>query len=389
MVENTAWKHPLREKEKASKKPRKKHAKLRIKIEEFALVVIFAAIGVGTIFFGSYAVEKYEMNKAEQGLFSPNVFVLAMRGVDENLNFTQKVDITKQVMDFIRTEGDVVVYQRLISGSIPWYSVAFGGQLPTSLRVTYGRYFEESDFGKGYYKCVVGKSLLLNITRQDGVDYFSLGTDRKWEVVGAVGYPVVSDINKTVLYNMDGYGAYISQSEPFIIDFVGDGKNDQSRKEELKEKFSAILTAQGVSVVELEVPDSVFTVSGFFNMELLNLIMLIFACFCVVLSTVPLTMFWAERRRKRVAVQRMLGFSTSFTLWRMFGRLMILFHLGFLISYGVYFIIAKVGYLNLKSFFSPEMLVAYLGALVFNILIAIVPFVQTMRVEPGDALRRE
>ena len=346
--------------------------------------MIFAAIGVGAIFFGSYAVEKYEMNKAEQGLFSPNVFVLAMRGIDENLDFTQKVDVTQQVMDFIKTEGNVVVYQRLIGLEKPWYSVAFSGQLPTSIRVTYGRYFEESDFGAGKYCCVIGNNLLLNTTRQDGVDYFSLGTDRKWELVGAIGYPVISDINNTILYNMDGYGAYVSQTEPFIIDFTGEG-----RKEELKEKFSAILTAEGVTVVELEVPDSVFTVSGFFNMELLNLIMLIFACFCVVLATVPLTLFWAERRRKRVAVQRMLGFSTSFTLWRMFGRLMILFHLGFLLSYGVYFIIAKFGYLNLKSFFSTEMLVAYLGALIFNILIAIVPFVQTMRVEPGDALRRE
>ena len=109
----------------------------------------------------------------------------------------------------------------------------------------------------------------------------------------------------------------------------------------------------------------------------------------MVLSTVPLTLFWAQRRRKRVAVQRMLGFSTSFTLWRMFLRLMILFHLGFLLSYGVYAVIAEIGYLNLKSFFSAEMAVAYLGALIFNILIAIVPFVQTMRVEPGDALRRE
>ncbi|HOP10518.1 MAG TPA: hypothetical protein PK629_03405 [Oscillospiraceae bacterium] len=374
----------IKRKEKAIKKPRKKHAKLRIKIEEFALVVIFAAIGVGTIFFGSYAIEKYEMNQAEQGLFSSNVFVLAVRGVDENLDFTEKADITQQVMDFIEAEGDVVVYQRLIGLDIPWYAVAFSGQLPTSLRVTYGRYFEESDFGSGKYCCVIGKDLLSNVTRQDGVNYFNIGTGHNWEVVGSIGYPVISDINSTILYNMDCYGAYISQTEPFIIDFVGEG-----RKEELKEKFNAILTEADVTVVELEVPESVFTVSGFFNMELLNLIMLIFACFCVVLSTVPLTLFWAERRRKRVAVQRMLGFSASFTLWRMFGRLMILFHLGFLLSYGVYFIIAQFGYLNLKSFFSMEMLVAYLGALIFNILIAIVPFVQTMRVEPGDALRRE
>ena len=35
MAGKTAWKHPLKETEKAVKKPRKRHAKLRIKIEEF------------------------------------------------------------------------------------------------------------------------------------------------------------------------------------------------------------------------------------------------------------------------------------------------------------------------------------------------------------------
>jgi len=187
-----------------------------------------------------------------------------------------------------------------------------------------------------------------------------------------------------MLFDMDGFGAIASNTFPIIVDF-----SDASRSEHLKQVFTVFLESKGAKVVELEVPESAFTVTGFFNMDLLNLIMLIFACFCVVLSTVPLTLLWAQRRKKRVAVQRMLGFSTSFTLWQMFGRLMILFHLGFLLSYGVYFIIAKFGYLNLKSFFSTEMLVAYSGALVFNILIAIVPFVQTMRVEPGDALRRE
>jgi len=39
--------------------------------------------------------------------------------------------------------------------------------------------------------------------------------------------------------------------------------------------------------------------------------------------------------------------------------------------------------------FSGELLVAYLAGLAVNMGIAAVPLVQTMRVEPGDALRRE
>ncbi len=372
-------------KDNSIKKPRKRHAKLRIKIEEFALVVIFAAIGVGTIFFGSYAVEKYEINKAAQGIFSPNVLVLGVRGIDGNFDYTNEIDLTDEVMNFINTEGDVAVYQWLISSKqMPSFTIAFSGNVPVNAQMVYGRYFKESDFLGDHATCVLGKGIYFgNISTRDGVNYYS-ASSKTYEAIGAIGYPIIGSANFVSLYSLNAYGARLDELLPFFIDFT-----DESRTEELKEKFTALLTAYDVNVVEMEVPSSDFTVSGFFNLDLLNIIMLIFACMCVVLSTVPLTLFWAERRRKRVAVQRMLGFSTSFTLWQMFGRLMILFHLGFLISYGVYFIIAQFGYLNLKSFFSMEMLVAYLGSLVFNILIAIVPFVQTMRVEPGDALRRE
>ncbi len=383
MIKKSAW-NPGG-KEKAVKKPKKKRAKLRFKIEELALVVIFAAIGVGTIFFGSYAVEKYEINKAARGIFSPNVLVLGVRGIDGNFDDTNVVDLTKEVMDFINTEGDVAVYQWLLSGKqLPSFAIAFKGDVPTNARIVYGRYFVESDFLGDNAACVLGQGVYFgNISTRDGMNYYS-ASSKTYEAVGAIGYPIISSANNIKLYGLNAYGAQLNELLPFFVDFT-----DESRTDALKEKFTALLTAHHVKVVEMEVPSSDFTVSGFFNMELLNLIMLIFACFCVVLSTVPLTLFWAERRKKRVAVQRMLGFSSAFTLWRMFGRLMILFHLGFLLSYGVYAVIAEIGYLNLKSFFSAEMAVAYLGALVFNILIAIVPFAQTMRVEPGDALRRE
>ena len=156
-----------------------------------------------------------------------------------------------------------------------------------------------------------------------------------------------------------------------------------------EQELKQLLEDTGAAVTISEIPKSEMSVSEFFNLNFLNIIMLVFGAFTIVLATVPLTLMWSQKRRKSVAVQRMLGFSSTFTLWLMFGRLVVLFHFGFLLSYGVYAIITKIGYLNLKPFFSAEMAVAYLGALVFNILIAIVPFAQTMRVEPGDALRRE
>jgi len=358
------------------KKLKKTPRWLRIRATEVILVIVFAAIGVGAIFFASYTVERYELQKADAGLFSPNVIVFGMRNLDE------ETDITADLLALMKKEGNVAVYQPFVNNI---YSVAFDGEVPVIPRITYGRYFEGGDFKNDTAVCVVGRNYYVNVRRINGIDYFpGIDGSSQYQAIGAIGYNFVSNLNTIMLFDMDGFGAKASNIFPIIVDF-----SDVSRSEHLRQVFTAFLESKGADVVELEVPESAFTVTGFFNMDLLNLIMLIFACFCVILSTVPLTLLWAQKRKKRVAVQRMLGFSASFTLWRMFGRLMILFHLGFLISYGVYYIIAQFGYLNLKSFFSMEMLVAYLGALVFNILIAIVPFVQTMRVEPGDALRRE
>ncbi len=357
------------------KKIKKARKRLRVRATEVILVIVFAAIGVGAIFFGSYTIERYELQKADAGLFSSNVIVFGMRNLEE------ETDFTADLLALMKKEGDVAVYQPFINNI---YSAAFDGEVPVTPRITYGRYFEAGDFGNDKNVCVIGRNYYVNVRRINGVDYFTGVDGKQYQAIGAIGYNFVSNLNTIMLFDMDGFGAKASNIFPIIVDF-----NDTSRSEHIRQVFTAFLESKGAEVIELDVPESAFTVMGFFNMGLLNLIMLMFACFCVILSTVPLTLLWAERRRKRVAVQRMLGFSTSFTLWRMFLRLMILFHLGFLLSYGVYVIIAKAGYLNLKSFFSPEMLLAYLGALVFNILIAIVPFVQTMRVEPGDALRRE
>ncbi|HNX13982.1 MAG TPA: hypothetical protein PK854_06075 [Oscillospiraceae bacterium] len=354
----------------------------RIRTQEILLVSIFMLIGIGCIFFGDYAVRSYEFEQASRGYYSENAF-----GMQARSSTKADIDVTELLKKYINEHKDVVIY-RYTKASLSSVGLIFSGYsyLPPILE---GRFFEASDFFSGKALCVVGKDFTPNsaetIETENGKEYLVSGGIR-YEIIGKMGYEIKSPANRSSIMNLDAQAIILPyyHSDSFVVD-TADKKAAEASRTELKQFLAEV----GAAVTISEIPKSEMSVSEFFNMSFLNVIMLVFGAFTIVLATVPLTLMWSQKRRRAVAVQRMLGFSTSFTLWRMFGRLMILFHLGFLLSYGVYFIIVKFGYLNLKSFFSLEMAVAYLGALVFNILIAIVPFVQTMRVEPGDALRRE
>ncbi len=347
----------------------------RISTAELLLVVVFTAIGVAALFFGCYTVQRQTFIRAEAGLFSKNAFVLAVRDVKT------EVDVTDNLLTLLQQTGDVTVYQFRLPGC---YGIAFSGIPAFNPNLTSGRYFESSDFDSDRPVCVIGKNLLNNLRRIDGERCYTAPDGRVYRAVGTIGYDVTSDVNGVTLLAFNGIRALISESYPFIIDFADAGQGQQ-----IRQIFIDFLTAQGVSAVELDLPSAAFSVSGFFNMELLNLILFIFAGFCVVLSTVPLTLMWAQKRRKTVAIQRLLGFGTGYVVARMFGRLLVLFHAGFALSFVVYSALARWTDLQFSGFFSAEMGIAYLGALFFNLLIALVPMVQTMRVDPGDALRRE
>ncbi len=354
----------------------------KIRPQEFLLVVIFMLIGVGSIFFGDYAVRSYEFEKASRGYYSRNAFGMSARSSTK-----ADIDVTELLKHYISQHDDIVIY-RYNKASFQSVGVLFSGYsyLPPMVE---GRFFEASDFLCNQAVCVIGRDFSPNsneaIVKENGKRYLFSGA-MKYEIIGTMGYEVESPANRSSIVNLDARAIVLPYyySDSFVVD-AADQKAAQLCRQELKQ----LLEDTDAVVTISEIPKSEMSISEFFNLNFLNIIMLVFGAFTIVLATVPLTLMWSQKRRKSVAVQRMLGFSSAFTLWRMLGRLMVLYHLGFLLSYGVYALIAKIGYLNLKSFFSAEMAVAYSGALVFNLLIAIVPFVQTMRVEPGDALRRE
>ena len=360
--------------------------RIKIRSDEAILILLFMLIGIGTIFFGTYMIRQYQFNRASRGYYSENAFgIYAKSPTDE------PIDISEAFREFILSREDVTVNRYFDIMNVKLTTVFHGSTfLPD---IVEGRYFTEADFFCGKRLCVVGKNCSQgtssaggNLITENGKEYFVF-EGVQYEVIGTIGFALQSAIiNRSVILNGDSQKIEMTKNggSAFIIDAPTKRQSDH-----LKNEMSMFIENNGGEAVLVEIPTPSMSVSDFFNMNLLNLIMMIFGAFAVVLATVPLTLIWAQRRKKAVAVKRLLGYGGGFIAAQMFLRLFALFNIGFLLSFIIYNVIARIWYLGMKSFFSPEMAVAYLGALVFNILIAIVPFAQTMRVEPGDALRRE
>ncbi len=360
--------------------------KIKIRPDEAILILLFMLIGIGTIFFGSYMVKQYQFNRASRGFYSENAFGIYAKSPSD-----EPIDISEAFRRLILSHEDVTVNRYFNISNVKLTTVFHGNSFTPD--IIKGRYFTEEDFFCGKKLCVIGKNFSTQ-TSSDGGDLiiengreYYVYEGVKYEVIGTIGFDLQSAIiNRSVIFNGDAQKTEMTQSggSAFIVDAP-----TKRQAEQLKIDMVEMIENCGGEAVLVEIPTPSMSVSDFFNMDLLNLIMVIFGAFAVVLATVPLTLIWAQRRKKAVAVKRLLGYGGGLIAIQMFLRLFALFNIGFLMSFIAYNVIARIWYLGMRSFFSPEMAVAYSGALVFNILIAIVPFVQTMRVEPGDALRRE
>ena len=359
----------------------------RLKVEELLLIVIFVLISIGAVYFGQYTVKQMEYAQRAKGYYNDHARGFRIYLEDRT---TPQFDVNPYFADVISRHPDCAVYAYT---TMPLQTslviTAFNGTIPFDLDVKKGTRFmtaEESVgnepvsvMGYDVYNRELGNKMYYSKT--DEGEFFTpiVPPNTPHEIIGLCGREGSQSKLSTVTFlNMGSYpiSCYLT------INYIMDGPNAEALdglQADLADTFGAL----GFDFRTTDLPSESFTVANFFAMDRLNLIMRVFAVFCVVMSTVPLTLYWSMRRKKATAVRRLLGRSVSSQAFRMLGRLMLLFHIGFAIG-----CIGSAIVLG-ADLFSGELLVAYLAGLAVNMGIAAVPLVQTMRVEPGDALRRE
>lgn len=358
----------------------------RLKVEEVLLVVIFILISVGAVYFGRYTVKQMEYTRRSRTYYSDNAVGFRIYMTDrERASFT----VNGTVAEVLSRHPDCAVHAyTTMPGKTRIVVLAYSGRYPIDVMTQSGTFMTPEQSVGGTPVCVMGadeyvkeKSMQMFYRVENGVEYFRdlFPPNTLYEVVGTCG-PEGSDspLSSVCFLNMGSYELDCFK----MINYIMDGADAESVAA-LRDDLDATFTAMGFDFRTTSLPSEEYTVADFFAMDRLNLIMRVFAVFCVVMSTVPLTLYWSMRRKKATAVRRLLGRSVSSQAFRMLGRLLLLFHIGFVLGCAGWAIFVGA------ELFSGELLIAYAAGLMINMGIAAVPLVQTMRVEPGDALRRE
>jgi len=355
--------------------------RLRIRFEEIFLAAIFCIIGAASLLLFDHLETQAAFSAASRGFYSANAVCFDLYGDDSQ---TEYRDCSQEFFDFLKGDEikDLIIW--IYDFKEPNTYGTYFSDKSYALPVVYGRYFEAGDF-------FCGKNLALNAdnwgngTELDATTlYLRKSTGVLYKNIGAVQYPTMSELDITVIVNIDSLIFTTAGGMCGVLD--GPNKASVKRNMALLTEF---FEQYGMRVVETSTPIPSFTVSDFLGVETLNLVMYLFGIYTVVLSTAPLTLYWVTRRRRAAAVKRMLGFSTSLIVLQMYGRMAVIFNIGFIAGAAGMSVIKVMGLTATTDISAGKLAGAYALTLVFSILVSLVPLVKTMQTEPGDALRKD
>lgn len=344
----------------------------RWQADELAMIAILICVSIVSVLIGSFTVSTLEMEKAGRGYYGKNTMSVITDG-------TQRGSVSK-ILEFIQGQDNIFasVEQMYLK------RIAFKGKV-TGIPVISGRFFTEEDFFCGKKLAVLGRAPTtsgVELVSENGIQYVKVN-EVLYEVIGRVGYSLPSAVDQMIFINLDGEDATKQYCRQLILSYYGSAK-----VETLYPQLSALLEQGGYSSVPAEMPDADTNLMNFFDLGTLNSVMLAFSFFSVILATLPISAHWVGRRMKSIAVRRFLGFSLGSIVSNIMLRYFILFNIGFAGGYLLIALASSMKTISLYAFFSSATLLSYLVALSFNLLIALPAVFLSMRIEPGDALRR-
>lgn len=360
----------------------------KLHIPELMLAVIFAVTGLAGIFWGVYTQERAAAAKKNTCFYHDYAcaFFVESTGTD----FTRTIPVDA-LMDWADRQGNVTL---LVGGFDGMTLGVYSSDPAFSLPADTGRGLSFADFQSGTAVAMIGNPTddsdgFLRVVASQSVKTLPVALNSRFEnvpraeIVGTIS-PIGNDWQSYSIVNLACMTGFL-ESNCFVLDAGSAG-----RSETLVREAIGLLQDRGYTVCRYELPSQGLDLTRFFRLKSFNLIVLLFTVLCAVMATVPITLLWIRKRFRDLAVKRLLGFGTAVVVWEILLRFLLLFHIGFVLSYALVGLLSLTGALPfaVPLPWSREILIAYCLSLGFNLLTAAVPIVQSLHIEPGDALRR-
>ncbi|MGS0764882.1 ABC transporter permease [Syntrophomonas curvata] len=329
--------------------------------EEYAILALFAAVAFLSLVFAGYISDTYNKEKLSQGYYGSNTVYIQVNDPSKQLD-------QKSIYASIK---DAIIFQELAGERVR--AVFFRGNIepPPLLK---GRFFKEADFFCGKKLVVIGNAYNPIITERKGHDYIKINQEN-YEVIGHCGGNEISKLDYMLMVNADaidpGHGGL----------YAIDGNSKQNIAAAVQSFKNEVGKAGGsYSVIERE-PTGI---KRLMKSEQTNTLLYFVLVLVFILSSVAVNLSLYEKKKREIAIQRLLGFSSKNIIGQILRDYTFLAHVGFFLGLLAALFLASYNKIHLSS---PLAVVAsYLALMIFGLLLIILPTIQTLHNQTRELL---
>lgn len=330
---------------------------MKIKFDEKILILIFLIISILIIFIISYLIESYNMQYISQGFYSSNT-IFFKTDSNNKLNIdTIKKDLKNGIL-FKELDLNYDIRAIIFSKKT---------NMPSMKE---GRYFKEEDFENDNKLAVIGVDFNQDFIIQEDNKRFVMYQNEKYEIIGIMGYKEVSKIDRACFITLND--ELLQSPGTFAID-SNNYKNVSNFYEKIQPFFEDCV----------QINKETNSVNRFFKVEGFNIFMFIILIMLFLLTTVSVSLYWVRKRKREIAVLRLLGYSDKRITKTILFRYLNLTHISVFIGFIIGIIGVRIAGYTISLLI---IIISYFVMLLCCIIAAVVPIHQALEINLSSQL---
>ncbi len=332
---------------------------MKIKNDEKILIFIFIIISTFSLIISAYLTESYEIEYLSQGYYSNNVEYFYCKNKDDF-----------NIDNIYKNQEDIIIFKELsINNDIR--GIYYKGNIEKP-NMKSGRFFEKTDFDEDKHYAVIGLNFTEGILEKDNIQYV-IYDGIKYEVIGIMGYNRESKIDRACFINLDD--SLCAKEGAFAID--GTSKNKVNKMlENIQNNYSINLINREKNGID-----------RFFKTEGFNIILIILVLCVLILTTVSVSLYWVEKRKRKIAILRLVGYNDKRIIKVIFFRYLFLEHISIFIGFLIGNIIIISQNYNISSIIWNILILSYVLVNLTCIVIVITPIRKALKLNINSLLR--
>ena len=331
----------------------------KVKSEEIVLGAVFFVITIVSIFFLSYISESYKLHVLSQGFYSGNTKYF-------------KCNISEEAYDSLFTQLNNAIFYAELDINYDIRGILFSGKVEQPDMIS-GRFLEESDFRQGRKTAVIGQNYKQDLIMKNGRQYVIFG-DELFEVVGVMGYSQRSKIDDACFLSLSY--EMLENNEQII--FALDSKNQNTVDQTMQLMQAA---NNQIKRIDRESKD----IGRFFKDENISMFLYITFVLFFMTTNIFISLYWIDKRRKEIAIVRLVGFNNQIVFKRIIGRFYAIATISFLFGIALGIFLIKI--LEFSAILLTNVLVLYCFIMICCTVSTIVPVKKSLNINVITQLR--